>query len=64
MSTNTSPRRWALLLVMAGVLAAMTGTTAAFVTHEHAWRLLVAAGCFVHFIGLVLYSRRRTGGAR
>ena len=35
MSATPSPRGWALLLVLAGALAAVTGTTAAYVTHDH-----------------------------
>ena len=64
MNATSSPRGWELLLAMAGALAAMAGTTAAFVTHEHAWRYLVAAGCFAQFIGFVLHGRRLKGGAR
>jgi hypothetical protein len=64
MTSNSSPRGWELLFVMAGALAAMAGTTAVFVTHEQAWRYLVAAGCFVQVIGWVRHGRRLRGGAR
>jgi hypothetical protein len=64
MSATSSPRGWELLLIVAGALAAMAGTTAAFVTHEHAWRYLVSAGAFVQVIGWVRYIKRRNGGAR
>ncbi|MFI8069812.1 hypothetical protein ACIF85_13640 [Streptomyces sp. NPDC086033] len=64
MRSNSSPRGWELLFVMAGALAAMAGTTAVFVTHEQAWRYLVAAGCFVQVIGWVRHGRRLRGGAR
>ncbi|MFJ4202182.1 hypothetical protein ACIP2Y_21465 [Streptomyces sviceus] len=64
MTSNPSPRGWELLLVMAGALAAMAGTTAAFITHEHAWRYLITAGCFVQVIGWVRHGRRLRGGAR
>ncbi|MEU7963713.1 hypothetical protein AB0D09_09630 [Streptomyces sp. NPDC049097] len=64
MKDTTSPRGWPLLLVMAGALAAMTGTTALFITHEHAWRYLVAAGCLVQFLGWMRHSARRRGGVR
>ncbi|WP_433919262.1 hypothetical protein OIE50_28005 [Streptomyces canus] len=64
MTSKSSPRGWELLLAMAGALAAMAGTTAAFVTHEHAWRYLVAAGGFVQVIGWVRFGRRLKGGAR
>ncbi|MGW0419631.1 hypothetical protein [Streptomyces sp. NPDC003015] len=64
MTSTPSPHGWELLLVMAGALAAMAGTTAAFVTHEHAWRYLVVAGCVGQFIGFVLHGRRLRGGAR
>ena len=64
MTSTPSPRGWELLLVMAGALAAMAGTTAVFVTHEQAWRYLVAAGCFAQFIGWVRHGRRLRGGAR
>ncbi|MCX4858987.1 hypothetical protein [Streptomyces canus] len=64
MTSKSSPHGWELLLAMAGALAAMAGTTAAFVTHEHAWRYLIAAGCFAQFLGWVQYSRRLRGGAR
>ncbi|MFJ9754196.1 hypothetical protein [Streptomyces sp. NPDC101149] len=63
MSANTSPRGWALLLVMAGALAAMAGTTALFITHEHAWRYLVAAGCLAQCLGWLRHGARRRGGA-
>jgi hypothetical protein len=59
-----SPQRWELLLIMAGALAAMTGTTAAYITHEHAWRYLVAAGCFVQVVGWARHGRRQRGGVR
>ncbi|KUN64835.1 hypothetical protein AQJ46_27295 [Streptomyces canus] len=64
MTTTPSPRGWELLFVMAGALAAMAGTTAAFVTHEQAWRYLIAAGCFAQFLGWVRHGRRLRGGAR
>ncbi|WP_371567815.1 hypothetical protein [Streptomyces canus] len=64
MMSTLSPRRGWLLLVMAGALASMAGTTAVFVTHEDAWRYLVAAGCFVQVIGWVRHGRRLRGGAR
>jgi hypothetical protein len=64
MSATPSRRGWELLLVMAGALTAMTGTTAAFVTHEHAWRYLIAAGCFAQFLGWVRHGRRLRGGDR
>ncbi|MCI3240194.1 MULTISPECIES: hypothetical protein [Streptomyces] len=64
MSATPSPRGWELLLVMAGALAAMTGTTAAYVTHDHVWRYLVVAGCFVQCIGWVRHGCRQRGGAR
>jgi hypothetical protein len=64
MTSTPSPRGWELLLVMAGALAAMAGTTAAFVTHEHAWRYVVAAGCLAQFLGWVRHGRRLRGGAR
>ncbi|MFF7544222.1 hypothetical protein ACFZCU_11400 [Streptomyces canus] len=64
MRPNSSPRGWELLFVMAGALAAMTGATAVFVTHEDVWRYLVAAGCFVQVIGWVRHGRRLRGGAR
>ncbi|MFJ8554068.1 hypothetical protein [Streptomyces sp. NPDC093676] len=64
MRDNNSTQRWPLLLVMAGALAATTGTTALFVTGEHAWRYLVAAGCLVQCIGWVQHGARRGGGAR
>ncbi|MFJ2001623.1 hypothetical protein [Streptomyces chartreusis] len=64
MSRNTSPapREWELLLIMAGALAAMAGTTAVFVTHEQAWRYLIAAGCLMQFLGWVRRGRRNGGG--
>jgi hypothetical protein len=64
MNRSSSPRGCDLLLIMVGALAAMTGTTAAYVTHEQAWRYLAAAGCFVQLVGWVRHSRRRNGGAR
>ena len=64
MNTTSSPRGWELLLIMAGALAAMTGTTAAYVTHEHAWRYLVVAGGFVQCVGWIRYGWRRNGGVR
>ncbi|MFF0091384.1 hypothetical protein ACFYSF_15710 [Streptomyces canus] len=64
MRTTPSPCGWELLLAMAGALAAMAGTTAVFVTHDHAWRYLVAAGCFAQFVGFVLHGRRLRGDAR
>jgi hypothetical protein len=64
MNSTSSPRGWELLLAMAGALAAMAGTTAAFVTHEDAWRYLVAAGCLAQFVGWTLHGRRQRGGAR
>jgi uncharacterized membrane protein HdeD (DUF308 family) len=64
MTSNSSPRRGWLLLVMAGALTAMAGTTAAFVTHENAWRYLLAAGCMAQFLGWTLHGRRQRGGAR
>ncbi|MFD5569662.1 hypothetical protein [Streptomyces cadmiisoli] len=64
MSPDNSPRRWPLLLVMAGVVVAMTATTAAFVTHDPVWRYVLAAGCFVQFLGWTLHGRRRSGGDR
>lgn len=64
MTSAPSPRRGWLLLVMAGALVAMAGTTAAFVTHEDAWRYLVAAGCFAQVLGWVRHGRRLRGGAR
>ncbi|MET8964071.1 hypothetical protein ABZX69_32150 [Streptomyces sp. NPDC004074] len=63
MRDSKTPPRWPLLLVMAGALAAMAGTTALFITHEHAWRYLVAAGCLVQCIGWVRHGSRRRGGA-
>ncbi|MET8958155.1 hypothetical protein ABZX69_01450 [Streptomyces sp. NPDC004074] len=63
MRDTTTARGWPLLLVMAGALAAMAGTTALFITHEHAWRYLVAAGCFVQCIGWVRHGAQRRGGA-
>ena len=53
-----------LLLVTAGALAVMAGTTGLFVTHEDAWRYLIAAGCFAQFLGWVRHGRRLRGGAR
>ena len=35
----------------------MAGTTAAFVTHEDAWRYLVAAGCLAQSLGWTLHGR-------
>ncbi|MFF3312634.1 hypothetical protein [Streptomyces sp. NPDC002952] len=64
MSAHNSPHGWPLLLVMAGALASMAGTTALFVTHEDAWSYLVAAGCFLQFLGWTRHGRRQTGGAR
>ncbi|MFF4034866.1 hypothetical protein ACFYZ2_34850 [Streptomyces sviceus] len=64
MKATASPRGWELLLAMAGALAAMAGTTAAFVTHDHAWRYLIAVGCLAQFIGWTLHGRRLRGGAR
>ncbi|KUJ49789.1 hypothetical protein ADL25_09960 [Streptomyces sp. NRRL F-5122] len=63
MSDTTSPRGWPLLLVLAGALAAMAGTTALFITHEHAWRYLVAAGCFAQCLGWLRHGARRKGSA-
>ena len=64
MNRSSSPRGWELLLIMVGALAAMAGTTAAYVTHEHAWRYLAAVGAFVQVIGWVWHLKRRNGGAR
>ncbi|MFF7561104.1 hypothetical protein ACFZB4_14105 [Streptomyces pseudovenezuelae] len=64
MNPTSSPRRGWLLLVMAGALAAIAGTTAAYLTREHAWRYLVAAGCLAQFLGWTLHGRRQRGGAR
>ncbi|WP_328639602.1 hypothetical protein [Streptomyces canus] len=64
MRPKSSPRGCELLFVMAGALAAMAGTTAVFITHEQAWRYLLAAGCFVQMIGWVRHGRRLRGGAR
>jgi hypothetical protein len=64
MRPTPSPRGWELLLAMAGALAAMAGTTAVFVTHEQAWRYLIAAGCLAQFIGWTLHGRRLRAGAR
>ncbi|MEU0948490.1 hypothetical protein ABZ379_38305 [Streptomyces canus] len=64
MTSTASPRRGWLLLVMAGALAAMAGTTAAYLTHSDTWRYLVAAGCLTQFLGWTLHSRRQRGGAR
>ncbi|WP_405673054.1 hypothetical protein OG848_25880 [Streptomyces canus] len=61
---SLSPRRGWLLLVIAGALASMAGTTAAYLTHEDAWRYLVAAGGFVQVIGWVRFGRRLRGDAR
>lgn len=64
MTCTPSPRRGWLLLVMAGALAAMAGATAAYLTHEAAWRYLFAAGCFAQCIGWTLHGRCLRGGAR
>ncbi|MYT07371.1 MULTISPECIES: hypothetical protein [Streptomyces] len=49
---------------MAGALVAMAGTTAVFVTQEHAWRYLIAACCLAQFLGWTLHGWRLRGGAR
>jgi hypothetical protein len=64
MSATTSPRGGELLLIVVGALAAMAGTWAAYVTHEHAWRYLAAVGGFVQLVGWVRHLKRRNGGAR
>jgi hypothetical protein len=64
MSATTSPRGWELLLIMVGALAVMAGMTAAYVTHEHAWRYLVSAGGFVQLVGWVRHLKHRNGGDR
>ncbi|MGW4442312.1 hypothetical protein [Streptomyces sp. NPDC004682] len=64
MTPNPAPHGWPLLLVMVGIVTAMTGTTAAFLTHESHWRYLLAAGCFLQFLGWILHTRRGKGGTR
>ncbi|MEU9056620.1 hypothetical protein AB0D37_40585 [Streptomyces sp. NPDC048384] len=64
MRTNTSPTGLALLLIVAGLLISFTSITAAFVTHEHVWRYLIAGGCFVQFTGWLVHGARHRGGAR
>ncbi|WP_432044067.1 hypothetical protein [Streptomyces cadmiisoli] len=64
MNPNNSPRRWPLLLVMAGVVVAMTATTAAFVTHDPEWRYVLAAGGIAQILGWTLHGSRRSGGDR
>ncbi|MEU8991660.1 hypothetical protein AB0C98_35670 [Streptomyces sp. NPDC048558] len=64
MSRNTSPQGLALLLITLGSLASMAGAAAFFATDEHFWRFLIAAGCFVHFLGWVRHGARRRGGVR
>ncbi|MFJ6389094.1 hypothetical protein ACIQJT_15965 [Streptomyces sp. NPDC091972] len=64
MTPTPSLRGWELLIAMAGALAAMAGTTAAYLTDDHAWRYLVAAGCLAQFVGWTLHGRRLRGGAR
>ncbi|MFD7405197.1 hypothetical protein ACFV7R_21510 [Streptomyces sp. NPDC059866] len=64
MRRNATPQGLALLLIWIGSLAAMSGAVAHFATDEHSWRYLIAAGCFVQFLGWVRHGARRRGGAR
>jgi hypothetical protein len=62
MKANSSPTGLALLLILVGLLVSFTGITAAFVTHLHVCRYVIAAGCLVQFVGWVLPRRRSRGG--
>ncbi|MEV6541257.1 hypothetical protein [Streptomyces sp. NPDC051665] len=62
MKAHTSPAGLALFLIVLGLLASFTGLTAAFVTHLHVCRYLIAAGCLVQFAGWVRYAKRSKGG--
>ncbi|SED00919.1 hypothetical protein [Streptomyces sp. PAN_FS17] len=64
MRANTSPTGLALLLIVVGLLLSFTSITAAFVTDERVWRYLIAAGCFMQFLGWMRHGARSRGGAR
>ncbi|WP_406354154.1 hypothetical protein [Streptomyces sp. NBC_00658] len=64
MTANPSPNGLALLLLVLGSLTMLAGTTTLFVTHDQAWRYVVAAGGLVQFVGWVLHRRQLRGGAR
>ncbi|MFE2646440.1 hypothetical protein ACFXDO_28335 [Streptomyces nigra] len=64
MRANTSPTGLALLLIVVGLLISFTSITASFVTHESIWRYLIAAGCFMQFLGWMRHGARSGGGAR
>ena len=62
MRAHTSPTGLALLLIVVGLLLSFTSITAAFVTHEHIWRYVIAGGCFLQFLGWMVHGRRNGGG--
>ncbi|MFD0435578.1 hypothetical protein [Streptomyces chartreusis] len=64
MRANTSPTGLALLLIVVGLLLSFTSIVSAFLTPEPIWRYLIAAGCFVQFLGWVRHGALRRGGAR
>ncbi|MFJ2828572.1 hypothetical protein ACIPC1_13510 [Streptomyces sp. NPDC087263] len=63
MSATTSPKSLALLLITLGLLASITATVAAIVTHEQAWRYAISLGCLLQLVGWVLHGRQLRGGA-
>ncbi|MER6132621.1 hypothetical protein [Streptomyces sp. NPDC001815] len=64
MNTTPSPQGFALVLIMLGALVMMAAAVGVFVTHEQAWRLVIAAGGTVQVAGWLLHGRRlRQGGA-
>ncbi|MEE1758170.1 hypothetical protein [Streptomyces sp. SP18BB07] len=67
MSANPLPQGFALLLIVLGGLVMLTATIASTVTHEHVWKVVVAAGGAVQVAGWLLHGRRLRalrGGAR
>jgi hypothetical protein len=67
MRSNTSPRGWALVLIVLGILATVACLILAPVTDVSALRYGVAGGSFVQFLGWVRhgrYLRHLRGGAR
>ncbi|MDX3640910.1 hypothetical protein [Streptomyces sp. MB09-02B] len=67
MSANPSPQGFALLLIVLGGLVMLTATVGSAVTHEHVWKVVVAAGGIVQVAGWLRHGRRLRrlrGGAR
>ncbi|MDX3133656.1 hypothetical protein PV367_28640 [Streptomyces europaeiscabiei] len=58
MSANPSPQGFALGLIVLGGLVMLTATIGSMVTHEHVWKVVVAAGGAVQVAGWLLHGRR------